>query len=693
MRYLRFENLIIDTHNQILIRDGVSVTLAPKVFDLLCYLACNQQRVISKDELMDSVWQGTLVTDNAISRTLVKVRKALGDDPKSPNFILTVPRKGYRMITAFHETDQVPIQTQSYHSANAIKRQSPLSEVRIRRPILSVVALSAAASLTAGVYLYNPYPSPELSINKQVKPYTRAQGEELYPSMSPDLKSLAYVKKTKQLNALIVENVSTHSRQQLSIPLARFSRPSWSPDSEQLAFVMHTPQTCAIYLARVETLLTQSQWQKLSNCGRESRPALAFSKDGKNLYFNDRTSEEFGYQIFQIDLAQKQKSIVNQPITNGRGNYAFDLSPDGRSLVMLNSEFGPKTRIYTLELSSSKLIQTAQLDYQMRSAIWHHDSQSLIHPAPHPAYELWQSTVQGDKLATVVSNTARVKHPARINNGTDFTFVSYLLDRDIYLQRSTDNQTLPLANSSVMDYLPTIANTSSHYAFVSKRSTHAQVYLGDTTQPLAEPVPLTSGKTSYRFYQLAFSPDGSQLLSLADNQLLLTNITTQETTALLVTDMAVRGVSWHSDNQLLFSTTRNNRWQLIRFDLTTHESELIFPEFMGGIYSKHDDAFYLIHRQTGQVFKHVVSSEETSALPLYCTTHLPDRRLTLQRGINGLHCLKDDQSHAHLSITPTDKITWPKQIDNADYQLSVHGIIYTRLQRTTADVMRTLDIQ
>ncbi|WP_164881453.1 winged helix-turn-helix domain-containing protein [Pseudoalteromonas sp. R3] len=94
MRYLRFENLIIDTHNQLLIRDGVSVTLAPKVYDLLYYLACNQQRVISKDELMDAVWQGTLVTDNAISRTLVKVRKALGDDPKSPNFILTVPRKG-----------------------------------------------------------------------------------------------------------------------------------------------------------------------------------------------------------------------------------------------------------------------------------------------------------------------------------------------------------------------------------------------------------------------------------------------------------------------------------------------------------------------------------------------------------------------------------------------------------------------
>ncbi|KNC65219.1 hypothetical protein AC626_24515, partial [Pseudoalteromonas rubra] len=94
---------------------------------------------------------------------------------------------------------------------------------------------------------------------------------------------------------------------------------------------------------------------------------------------------------------------------------------------------------------------------------------------------------------------------------------------------------------------------------------------------------------------------------------------------------------------------------------------------------------------TGQVFN--TAPSETVALSLYCTTHLPNRKLTLQRGKHGLHCSKDDQSHVYLPITSADKVTWPQQIDNADYQLSAHGIIYTRLQRTTADVMRTHNIQ
>ena len=113
MRYLHFSDICIDTHNQLLYRQGETINLAPKVYDLLVFLCQNSHRVISKDELMDEVWTGTLVTENAISRTLVKVRKALADDPKKPQFIITVPRKGYRMVADFVASDTVSNEAKS----------------------------------------------------------------------------------------------------------------------------------------------------------------------------------------------------------------------------------------------------------------------------------------------------------------------------------------------------------------------------------------------------------------------------------------------------------------------------------------------------------------------------------------------------------------------------------------------------
>ncbi len=116
MRYLHFADICIDTHNQLLYRQGETINLAPKVYDLLVFLCQNSNRVISKDELMEQVWVGTLVTENAISRTLVKVRKALADDPKNPQFIITVPRKGYRMVADFVASDTVSNQPQEESS-------------------------------------------------------------------------------------------------------------------------------------------------------------------------------------------------------------------------------------------------------------------------------------------------------------------------------------------------------------------------------------------------------------------------------------------------------------------------------------------------------------------------------------------------------------------------------------------------
>jgi len=75
------------------------VHLEPKAMEVLVYLASRPGEVITREELERDVWRGALVGYDAITNTVIKLRKALGDDARQPRFISTIPKKGYQLIT------------------------------------------------------------------------------------------------------------------------------------------------------------------------------------------------------------------------------------------------------------------------------------------------------------------------------------------------------------------------------------------------------------------------------------------------------------------------------------------------------------------------------------------------------------------------------------------------------------------
>jgi DNA-binding winged helix-turn-helix (wHTH) protein/TolB-like protein len=79
-----------------------AIQLEPKAFRLLLFLIENRERLIEKEELLDAIWQGTHVTENALAREIAKLRKSLNDDPKVPKYIQTVHTRGYRFIAEVH---------------------------------------------------------------------------------------------------------------------------------------------------------------------------------------------------------------------------------------------------------------------------------------------------------------------------------------------------------------------------------------------------------------------------------------------------------------------------------------------------------------------------------------------------------------------------------------------------------------
>lgn len=79
-------------------RGSETVRLEPRVMDVLAYLAQRPGRTVTKEELLDVVWEGMAVEEGALPQCIHALRKALGDDARSPRYIETIPKRGYRMV-------------------------------------------------------------------------------------------------------------------------------------------------------------------------------------------------------------------------------------------------------------------------------------------------------------------------------------------------------------------------------------------------------------------------------------------------------------------------------------------------------------------------------------------------------------------------------------------------------------------
>ncbi len=105
----RFGDYSLDTKTYALHRSGETVAVEPQVFSVLLHLIENRDRVVSRDELLDAVWGGRIVSDATLSSRINAVRVAVGDTGKDQAVIRTVPRRGFRFVAPMQSgADPVP---------------------------------------------------------------------------------------------------------------------------------------------------------------------------------------------------------------------------------------------------------------------------------------------------------------------------------------------------------------------------------------------------------------------------------------------------------------------------------------------------------------------------------------------------------------------------------------------------------
>ena len=121
----RFDDFVADPETWRLSRAGQEIHLEPVVLKLLVYLIANRNRLVTRDELMDTVWGDTVISESALTKAVARLRKALDDDSAAPRYLETVRTQGYRFVADVEEIgspDQADLSPGKTHTAVARRR-------------------------------------------------------------------------------------------------------------------------------------------------------------------------------------------------------------------------------------------------------------------------------------------------------------------------------------------------------------------------------------------------------------------------------------------------------------------------------------------------------------------------------------------------------------------------------------------
>src|SRR5262245_8331279 len=145
----RFGPFLADRHGYRVTRDGKIVPLTPKLLDLLLHLIDHAGTLVTKEALLESLWPGANVTDNALAQAMSELRDALGDNAKSPQFIKTVARRGYRFIAAVDALAS-DANTELATSQSSTSLPSSAPDVLAGRAVRDTASLDAYRAFTEG---------------------------------------------------------------------------------------------------------------------------------------------------------------------------------------------------------------------------------------------------------------------------------------------------------------------------------------------------------------------------------------------------------------------------------------------------------------------------------------------------------------------------------------------------------------
>ena len=144
----QFEDFLLDPERRELRHADALVALEPQVFDLLTYLVRHRERVVTRDNLLDAVWNGRVVSESTLTSRINAARRAVGDNGEEQRLIRTIARKGVRFVGAVTELAGTAKRTEADERPSAPPTGLPLPD----RPAIAVLPFTNMSGETEQDY-------------------------------------------------------------------------------------------------------------------------------------------------------------------------------------------------------------------------------------------------------------------------------------------------------------------------------------------------------------------------------------------------------------------------------------------------------------------------------------------------------------------------------------------------------------
>lgn len=491
--------------------DGVmagKVSIQPKFIELLSYLARQYPNVVTRDELIDNIWEGnTYVGAKAITNAIWHLRKHLNPLLSGEQAIDTVRKTGYRLLIEplFDASDLVDEPEILQVEQAKVERLS--KQLRLRSYAMLVVLLVMA--VFAGLHLYQD--SKQLRQTEMVQ-LTRAAGAELYPAVSPDGRWLVYGKRSNLYLKDLESPTLTPKR--LTSKRTRELRAIWSPDGKSLIYPSEDRVTRECHMNRL--MLETNEVSYLSECYSYTS-ALDISADGRSLIYiwKEKERGELDAGLYLLDLLSAELAPQRLSCERDCGYRDRDVafSPDGKWIAIARRYGTISEDIFIRDVVTGDEVRLTQGLEDIRGLSWDQDSQKLVFSTENSGFRDG-FIVDIESKEVLPLSVSGFSYPKFIPHRDELVYSNYIKDFSVaYLALDQDipSTVFPISQAEYSYRNPDYSSKAKRIAYVSNETGFNEIWTSDHNG--LNRVQLTDLKR--RVAYPAWSHDGSKIAFLA----------------------------------------------------------------------------------------------------------------------------------------------------------------------------------